>query len=276
MKSKHVLSLVASNCLIAMLATSVAWADDEADKLKQLESAMTAQTDRKPVIKKRTRAIVFDAAPQAEAQKAPLVEATKAPQIETQKAPLVEATKAPQIETQKAPQLEAIKAPQAEAQKAALVEATKAPQIEVQKASQVAAQKAPSIEANEAAPVNAVDCSKLDTDAKITAVDFPIQFKVGSAELTASSERTLQLISRILGISNNCVLIEGHTDSVGSPARNLELSRQRADSVVKFLSTKEGINQIRLVPLGKGSSEPLKDTDSRNPMNRRVVFKVVG
>ena len=260
MKSKHVLSLVASNCLIAMLATSVAWADDEADKLKQLESAMTAQTDRKPVIKKRTRAIVFDAAPQAEAQKAPLVEATKAPQIETQKAP----------------QLEAIKAPQAEAQKAALVEATKAPQIEVQKASQVAAQKAPSIEANEAAPVNAVDCSKLDTDAKITAVDFPIQFKVGSAELTASSERTLQLISRILGISNNCVLIEGHTDSVGSPARNLELSRQRADSVVKFLSTKEGINQIRLVPLGKGSSEPLKDTDSRNPMNRRVVFKVVG
>lgn len=121
----------------------------------------------------------------------------------------------------------------------------------------------------------ATDCSAPAPDAKITAVDFAIQFNVGSASLTAPSEKTLQQIAKILALSNNCILVEGHTDSAGNADRNLELSRQRADSVTRFI-TEAGIPKSRLVPVGKGSSEPLKNLDSRNPKNRRVVFKVVG
>ena len=207
MKTSGIARAIAVNCLMgAMLLSCNAWADEEADKLKQLERAMTAPSERKLVSKPKTRAIVFDPSPQ-------------------------------------------------------------------DAAAQNVEQKA---EAVQAQAVKAVECGVPAADAKITAVDFAIQFKVGSAELTEPSEKTLQQISKILALSNSCILIEGHTDSLGNAERNLELSRLRAASVVKFISGKDGISQARLVPVGKGSSEPAKNLDSRNPLNRRVVFKVVG
>ena len=210
MKIYHVLRAVALSCLAgAMLASMAARADENADKLKQLERAMTAPADKSLVRKPHTRAIVFD--PPADAG-------------------------------------------QAQAQNPA-------------QAQNAAAQ------AQAATPVN---CGAPAADARFTAVDFAIQFKSGSADITDSSEHTLQQIAKILAISNNCILVEGHTDSIGNTDRNMELSRQRADSVVKFITGKAGIAQARLIPVGKGSSEPLKNLDSRNPKNRRVVFKVVG
>lgn len=214
MEIYHAARVVALSCLAgAMLASLPARADEDADKLKQLEHAMTPSGDKTLVRKPHTRAIVFDApadAGQAQAQK-----------------PV-----------------------QAQAQNAAVQAQTQA-----------------------AAPVK---CSAPAADAKYTAVDFAIQFRSGSAELTESAEQTLQKIASILSISNNCILVEGHTDSIGNADRNLELSRQRAGSVVKFITGNAGVDPARLIPVGKGSSEPLKDLDSRNPKNRRVVFKVVG
>lgn len=201
MRINNVLKIAVLNCLAgAMLVSTPICAETEVDteaaKLQQLERAMTAPPEKKLVSKPRTRAIVFDAAPQSNTEQA-----------------------------------------------------------------QTAATS---------------DCSKPAADARITAVDFAIQFKVGSADLTPSSEMTLRQIAKILAISNNCVLVEGHTDSAGNANRNLELSRQRADTVVRFFTEKAGIQQTRLVPVGKGSSEPIMNLDSRNPKNRRVVFKVVG
>lgn len=204
MKSNNVLNAVVWPCLMgAMLLVSFpARADDEADKLKQLERAMTEPSEKKLVSKPRTRAIVFDAAPQDAAAK------PDAGQTQNQTA--------------------------------------------------------------------TGNCGMPTANDKVTAVDFAIQFKVGSAELTAPSEKTLQQIAKILSLSNNCILVEGHTDSAGNADRNMELSHQRADSVVKFITGKGGVAQSRLVPVGKGFSEPVKNLDSRNPKNRRVVFKVVG
>lgn len=202
MNYKKTLGRFSSGCLaVAILVSSPVWADD-ASKLKELERAMTAPSE-KSVHKPRTRAIVFDEAPQADADTGP----AKAP-----------------AQTQAA----------------------------------------------------AGGCGMPAADAKITAVDFAIRFKIGSADLTEQSQQTLLQIAKILSISNNCVVVEGHTDSVGNADRNLELSRQRADSVVKFIAEKAGVDQARLVPVGKGSSEPIKNLNSRNPKNRRVVFKVVG
>ena len=121
-----------------------------------------------------------------------------------------------------------------------------------------------------------INCGRIAADAKIRAVDFAIQFKVGSADLTKPAEETLEQIASVLSLSNNCVVVEGHTDSVGNANRNLELSRLRAESVVKFITEKAGISKSRFISVGKGYSEPVKNLDSRDPKNRRVVFKVVG
>jgi outer membrane protein OmpA-like peptidoglycan-associated protein len=126
-----------------------------------------------------------------------------------------------------------------------------------------------------AAPV-ALNCSALPADTKSTAIDFTIEFKLGSAQIAPSSEKILREISKVLALSDKCVLIEGHTDAIGNADKNMQLSRERADSVVEFISEKAGLNKKRLVPVGKGSSEPLQNLDPRNPHNRRVVFKVAG
>lgn len=121
-----------------------------------------------------------------------------------------------------------------------------------------------------------VDCSKLPADAKVTAVDFVISFKVNSSEIAPSSEGLLVQIAKVLNLSpERCVLVEGHTDASGSYEKNLLLSEKRASSVVKFISEKAEVDGKRLVAVGKGPSEPMKNTDPRDPKNRRVVFKVV-
>lgn len=120
------------------------------------------------------------------------------------------------------------------------------------------------------------DCTNLPGDVKTIGVDFAIQFNVGSATVSSASEGTLTQISKILALSpDKCVIVEGHTDSSGNFDKNLALSRDRANSVVNFVSTRNGIDRKRLVPVGKGSSDTMPNLDSRDPKNRRVVFKVV-
>lgn len=122
-----------------------------------------------------------------------------------------------------------------------------------------------------------VDCSLLPPDTKTTAVDFEIQFKLGSADLSPTSEKTLNEIAKILSMApDRCVFVEGHTDSTGNPERNLRLSRERADSVVQYIVNKSGIARARLITAGKGSTEPVKGLSPENAKNRRVSFKVAG
>lgn len=130
--------------------------------------------------------------------------------------------------------------------------------------------------AKTAKPAAKSDCSSLPADVKASAVDFAIQFKVGSAEISSASEMTLTEIAKILSLSpERCVLVEGHTDATGNADKNLALSRERANSVVKYITDKAGIDRNRVIPSGKGSNDPMKNLDPRDPKNRRVVFKVV-
>lgn len=126
------------------------------------------------------------------------------------------------------------------------------------------------------AAASAPDCSSVSPDAKLVGVDFQIQFNVGSATISPSSEATLTQIAKILALSpNRCVLVEGHTDASGNADKNIALSRDRAASVVNFIADRNGVDRKRLMPVGKGSGDPLKNLDPRDPKNRRVVFKVV-
>jgi len=74
------------------------------------------------------------------------------------------------------------------------------------------------------------------------------------------------------------VEIQGHTDSKGSDSYNLNLSDQRAWSVVNYLVQNYGIDKARLTAKGYGEARPIatNDTDSGRALNRRVEFVILG
>lgn len=70
------------------------------------------------------------------------------------------------------------------------------------------------------------------------------------------------------------VQILGHTDNVGTEAYNLNLSQQRAESVMKYL-IQNGCNALSISAKGYGYSLPIdtNETDEGRAANRRVEFK---
>ncbi len=73
------------------------------------------------------------------------------------------------------------------------------------------------------------------------------------------------------------VMVEGHTDSIGSDAYNQRLSDRRAASVKTYLVNK-GISAGMLDTVGYGESKPIatNTTAEGRAKNRRVQFKVEG
>jgi outer membrane protein OmpA-like peptidoglycan-associated protein len=72
------------------------------------------------------------------------------------------------------------------------------------------------------------------------------------------------------------VVVEGHTDSVGSLKKNMTLSQRRAESVVEFL-VNLGIDPNRLEAKGMGPTRPLASNKTAvgRAQNRRVEFHIV-
>ncbi len=72
------------------------------------------------------------------------------------------------------------------------------------------------------------------------------------------------------------VEVEGHTDSVGNDAHNLDLSQRRANSVMAWL-TQHGIVATRLEARGYGETHPIATnaTGAGRAQNRRVEFHIV-
>jgi len=67
-------------------------------------------------------------------------------------------------------------------------------------------------------------------------------------------------------------VIEGHSDNVGDPKYNLDLSHRRAESVVNHLVEAYGIDRSRLTAVGFGMSMPVADnsTNAGRQANRRL------
>ena len=58
------------------------------------------------------------------------------------------------------------------------------------------------------------------------------------------------------------IVVEGHTDRLGSSAYNQKLSQRRADAVKAYLVSSGGIDATRISSVGKGESQPVTQTDS--------------
>ena len=102
---------------------------------------------------------------------------------------------------------------------------------------------------------------------------YGIYFDFNKAEIKPESEPSLKEIAKLL--QQNLMLklyVVGHTDNVGTLSYNLELSRQRAEAVVKELTTKFGVAGARLIAYGVGPLAPVSSnqTEEGRAKNRRV------
>lgn len=103
-------------------------------------------------------------------------------------------------------------------------------------------------------------------------ITYGILFDTASDRIKPESEPTLTEVLNLLNAQPTLNLgIEGHTDSQGGDAYNLDLSQRRARSVVAWLTGK-GVAAARLTAAGYGKTQPVSDnaTPQGRALNRRV------
>jgi outer membrane protein OmpA-like peptidoglycan-associated protein len=115
--------------------------------------------------------------------------------------------------------------------------------------------------------------SKLLTEGKL--VTRGILFDVNADKIKPESYGTIKEIAQVLKDNAGVrVKIVGHTDSDGSAASNLDLSKRRAMAVKNIMSSEFGIDASRMETEGKGSTVEVSPntTPEGKANNRRVEF----
>jgi len=104
-----------------------------------------------------------------------------------------------------------------------------------------------------------------------------ILFEFGKADLKQELKENLAEIAGILKnlLTESSIIIEGHTDNVGSAATNKKLSEQRASGVLQYLVDR-GVDKKRLKSVGYGLEKPVADnkTEEGRAKNRRVELVI--
>ena len=111
---------------------------------------------------------------------------------------------------------------------------------------------------------------------KIT-IDSGILFDIDKSDLRPVSKTNLAALAKILNkYSDTNILIEGHTDNTGSDDHNMNLSKNRAQSVAFNLATLE-VKSVRFSIAGFGETQPIvtNDTPEGRQKNRRVDIAVL-
>lgn len=102
-----------------------------------------------------------------------------------------------------------------------------------------------------------------------------INFQTASAVIDSSSQTLINQLATIATTCPGLLLVEGHTDSVGSESSNQLLSENRALSVRDALVT-AGLSPDRISSQGFGEAQPIatNDTAAGRAKNRRIVIQV--
>ena len=102
---------------------------------------------------------------------------------------------------------------------------------------------------------------------------YSILFDTGKADIRPESDATIAEIAKFLAANASVkIYVVGHTDNVGTYDANADLSKRRAEAVVKVLTTKHGLAAARLRGVGVASVAPVATnrTAQGRQMNRRV------
>lgn len=108
-------------------------------------------------------------------------------------------------------------------------------------------------------------------------VEQAVLFATGSSDIADDFLPTLDLGVLVLTVNPQVsMVIEGHTDNVGSDQDNLELSELRAAAVANYFVGR-GIDPERLTSVGRGEAEPVgdNDTEAGRQINRRIEVQLI-
>ena len=109
-------------------------------------------------------------------------------------------------------------------------------------------------------------------------VDLNIPFEINSSSLRPDAKAQLEQLETALQKDSLAIYrfqIAGHTDASGSAEYNRRLSRDRAETVRRFLVTR-GIDPDRLEVVGNGEDELLLPDWPLHEDNRRVEIRKLG
>lgn len=104
-----------------------------------------------------------------------------------------------------------------------------------------------------------------------------VHFPYNSATLLPSARKALGEAARVLsGNADVQLFVDGHTDLRGTEERNLQLGRDRAAAVARFL-TSRGVPEERLSVSSFGKAQPLSSGDAvaDHAKNRRVEYRLM-
>lgn len=101
-----------------------------------------------------------------------------------------------------------------------------------------------------------------------------ISFSAGSTDLGDAAKAELDKVVTFLLETPVNVEIGGHTDSDGDAALNQQISQDRADAVLQYL-TDQGVPADSLTAVGYGEDQPVapNDTADNKAKNRRIEFR---
>lgn len=123
--------------------------------------------------------------------------------------------------------------------------------------------------------VDADGCPAFDSPAKgdTAKVDLSINFSFDGHYILPQYYNSLQAFANFLLANPSLVVVlEGHTDKVGTPRYNQKLSLKRAEAVKNYLLTLQ-VPAAQLSIQGYGATQPVVDDDSPEgrQQNRRVM-----
>lgn len=101
-----------------------------------------------------------------------------------------------------------------------------------------------------------------------------VYFKFNRSSLTPASVTVLNAMLEKIRSTDNKILLEGHTDSIGSDAYNFTLGMKRALSVESFIKDNQ-VNDTIIESVSFGETQPVASnaTGEGRQLNRRVEIK---
>ena len=105
-----------------------------------------------------------------------------------------------------------------------------------------------------------------------------VQFGFNRSNLTDEAKKKLDDIASLVSSTKHYVIeVEGFTDHTGPADFNLELSRRRADAVIRYLTMDRKVPLARVFDRGYGEDSPAAPNNTREgrQQNRRVEIRVL-
>ncbi|MBZ5513599.1 MAG: OmpA family protein [Acidobacteriia bacterium] len=105
-----------------------------------------------------------------------------------------------------------------------------------------------------------------------------VLFDFNHSDLTEEAKKQLDEIASLVSSKKRFVIeVQGFTDGTGPADYNLQLSKRRADSVVRYLTLEQKVPLARVFEIGYGEEAPTSPNNTREgrEQNRRVQLRVL-